>query len=299
MEFAVLGPLQVASGGMQLHVGGKKVRTLLAILACNANEVVATERLLDALWGDKPPASAAQNLRVYVYHLRRLLGSDRRISWQPLGYRLLVEPGELDADVFEDLATRGLAALDHAPDRASMLLRRAVGSWRGPALADLADVPALAPVAARLEERRLTILSARIEADLALGRHAALVAELTELVAAHPLREHLRAQLMRALSRSGRRAEALTAYREGRRILVEELGVEPGPELQGVHRAVLADTVMDADADVADDDLEAAAGGDGELEQIRTALRTLTHRLERVERRRGSAGGRGHARLVQ
>jgi DNA-binding SARP family transcriptional activator len=280
MEFSVLGPVRAVANGTQLQLGGRKARTLLSILACNGNEVVGTDLLLDALWDGRPPASAAQNLRVYVYHLRRILGSERRIAWRAPGYELVVESGELDIEVFEALAGRGLQALDAAPDRAAVLLRRALSIWRGPALADLADVPALAPVAAGLEQRRLEIVEARVAADLMLGRHAALVGELSALVAELPLREHVRAQLMQALCRSGRRTEALEVYRQGRALLMQQLGVDPGPELQRLHQAALADADPPA-GEVATRRL--GPTGAGELTQLREALRTLSQRLDQLE----------------
>ncbi|HKS99350.1 MAG TPA: AfsR/SARP family transcriptional regulator [Rugosimonospora sp.] len=278
MEIALLGPLRVTAEGKPLNLGGYKSRTLLAVLACHANEMVDADRLVDALWDGSPPRTATQNLRVYVYQLRRLLGSDRRVVWRRPGYALIVDKGELDAEVFEDLARQGRQALASAPAHAASLLVRALRLWRGSALADFTDVRTLRTTAARLEERRLAAVEARVAADLALGSHADLVGELSALVAEHPLREHLRAQLMLSLCRSGRRAEALAVFRDFRRMLVTDLGVEPGPVLQQMHQAVLRD----------DEPLIGATPADHhELRQIRIALRDLTRRLETLE----AAGG--------
>ncbi len=304
LRYAVLGPLRVTADGRPLNLGGRKLRTLLAVLACNANEVVASERLVEAVWDDKPPRTATQNLRVYVHHLRRTLGGDRRIAWQPPGYRLVVEDGGLDSDMFEELARRGRQALADAPDQAAALLRQALKLWRGPALADLQDVRSLRATTARLEERRLATIETSFAAELALGLHADLVGEISGLAAEYPLREHLKAQLMLALYRSGRRAEALTVYRKTRQILVDELGVEPGVELQRLHQAILADdevsacTLLTSPAQEGAEVYTAPEARPDELHEIRAALRLINLRLDRLEageelsyRRPGSDGG--------
>ncbi|MEZ0071297.1 BTAD domain-containing putative transcriptional regulator [Planotetraspora sp. GP83] len=239
MEFAILGPLHVTAGALTLPLGGGKQRALLAELLCHAGRAVPPSALIEALWGDAPPRTASDNLRLYVHQLRRALGRDRIVR-TGMGYVLEVHPGELDADRFEALAEQGtiaLAAGDH--ERATTLLRQSLEHWRGPAYAGLNLTADLRDHAFRLEERRLTTLENRVEADLARGTHAALVAELSGLVAEHPLRERLRAQLMLALARSGRQAEALAVYGDARRLFAAELGLDPGPELRHLHQAIL------------------------------------------------------------
>lgn len=224
----MLGPLEVRSGGRTVAVGRGKQRTLLALLALNSGRVVPVETLIDQLWGDEPPATASTALQVYVSKLRKSLG-ERAIETRPPGY--LVE-GDLDARRFEALVAKARGA---EPERASALLREALALWRGDALADVE----LAVEAARLEELRLDALERRIDADLERGLAAELVPELETLVAAQPLRESFRAQLMLALYRAGRQAEALDAYRDARRTFVEELGLEPSRRLQDLEQAML------------------------------------------------------------
>src|SRR5712692_8344828 len=228
MEFRILGPLEVVEEGHRVKLGGARRRALLAILLTRANEIVSTDRLIDELWGDRPPKTAANTLQYYVSQLRKLLGADRIVTRRP-GYLIQVEPGELDLERFERLAEEGGADG----------LRRALALWRGAPLADFAYEAFAQAAIGRLEELRLTALEQRIEADLALGRHGELAGELEELVAEHPLRERPRGQLMLALYRSGRQAEALEAYQETRRVLVEQLGIEPSPALQELERAIL------------------------------------------------------------
>jgi DNA-binding SARP family transcriptional activator len=268
-----------------LNLGGRKQRILLSMLACNANEAITTDRLIEALWGSAPPRSAQKNLRVYVYHLRGILGSDRRITWRAPGYALTVRPGELDFDLFEDLATAGIQALArNSLAEGAGLLRGALDLWRGPAMAGLLDVEPLRARAVRMEERRLDVLEKRITAEIALGRHADLIGELRALAAEHPLREHVQAQLMIALYRSGRRAEALEVYRTVRRTLVDELGVEPGAELQQLHQGVLLDDTAACDAifPVAAE-VQAHRADADELAQIRKALALIGLLLDRIE----------------
>jgi DNA-binding SARP family transcriptional activator len=228
VEFRVLGPLEVTEGRRSLALGGPRQRALLAILLTRANEVVSTDRLVDELWGDRPPRTAANTIQYFVSQLRKLLGADR-IATRPPGYFIRVEPGELDLDRFEQLAERGDAEALH----------EALSLWRGPPLADLANEAFAAAEIARLEELQLVALERRIDADLELARHAQLVAELDKLVAEHPLRERLWGQLMLALYRSGRQAEALAAYQRARKTLVDGVGIEPGPALQELERSVL------------------------------------------------------------
>jgi DNA-binding SARP family transcriptional activator len=239
VEFRVLGPLEAIVDGRPVSLQAAKPRALLALLLLGRNRVVPVDRLVDGLWGDNPPATAVKGLQVYVSQLRRAIGADSVLTTPP-GYLLRVEEGALDLDRFELLVREGrerLAAGD--PAEAARLLEEGLALWRGPALAGLASEPFGAEAAARLEDARLAALEDRIEADLALGRHGALIGELEELVAAHPLRERPRAQLMLALYRSGRQADALDLYRRTRATFVEELGIEPRPELQELERAIL------------------------------------------------------------
>ena len=218
MEFRLLGPVEVrGDDGVPLPLGGKRPRALLTLLLLHANEVVSTDRLIDGIWGERPPASAPGALQVHVHALRKALGADRIVTRQP-GYLVRVEPDELDVERFARLAASGDA------DE----LRQALALWRGPALADVAYEPFAQAEAARLDESRLAALEARISADLDRGQHAALVGELDALVSAHPHRERLQAQRMLALYRSGRQADALAAFREARASL-DELGLEPVP----------------------------------------------------------------------
>ncbi len=241
MDYRILGPLEVLDDGRQLALGGTRQRALLAILLLHANEVVSTDRLVEELWGENPPETGAKALQVAVSQLRKTLqstaGADGLLVTRSPGYLLNVHPGELDLDRFEALVQEAEKSRDAGS--AATALGQALALWRGPALADLAYESFAQPAIARLEEARLAALEDRIDADLQLSRHTALVGELEELVAAHPVRERLRGQLMLALYRSGRQAEALEAYQTGRRALVEELGIEPGPELQKLQREIL------------------------------------------------------------
>jgi DNA-binding SARP family transcriptional activator len=240
LRFSLLGPLEVRNSTGPVPLGAPKLRALVAMLLCYPGTTLAREQLIMALWGDAPPRTAVKNLSVYVYHLRRALGDDGRVAHRGGGYALLVRPDELDVDRFETLAARGRQALATGHrSLAREVLRDALAVWRGPALADLRDVAALHGEAARLDERRLAVLGERIDADLAAGLHADVIAELTRLVAGQPLREQFRAQLMLALYRAGRRADALEVYQQGRATAVERLGIEPGPALQRLQRAIL------------------------------------------------------------
>ena len=239
MKYRILGPLEVHAGDRQVELRGVRQRELLAVLLLHANEIVSSDRLIDELWPGDPPPTAAKIIQNSVSQLRKLVEPDVLVTRSP-GYLLRVAPGELDAERFEGMVEGARAELaEGAAAEAAEQLRAALDHWRGPALADFADAPFARVEAARLEELRLAATEDRIEAELALGRHADLVAELEALVAQHPLRERLRAQLMVALYRSGRQAEALRVYHETREILVEELGIEPGRALQRLERAVL------------------------------------------------------------
>ena len=249
MQFRILGPLEVLDDhGRPLVLGGPKQRALLAVLLLHAGEVVSAERLIDELWGENPPDTARSVLQVYVANLRKVLEPARPkrtatalLVSQPPGYRLDLGVHTFDLDRFEQLVAEGRASLAAArAAETANLLREALALWRGPALADVVLLGRGQGAVAQLEERRLAMLEQRIEADLALGRHLELVGELEALVIAHPLREHLRGQLMIALYRCGRQAEALGVYRQTRETLAEELGIDPSPALQELERAILA-----------------------------------------------------------
>jgi DNA-binding SARP family transcriptional activator len=235
MQFRLLGPLEVVAGGRRLELGGAKQRSLLASLLLRANQVVSTDRLIDELWGAAPPATAAKSVQVMVSRLRKMLG-EGRLATHAHGYALRVDVRELDLARFERLVGESRGA---APENAARKLREALALWRGPALADLAYEPFVQADIARLEELRFAALEQRIAADLAAGRHAELVGELEALVVEHPLRERLRCELMLALYRSSRQAEALDAYRAARRVLSDELGLEPSQELKELEQAIL------------------------------------------------------------
>ena len=246
MEFRILGPLEVRDGERSLPLGGAKQRAVLALLLLSANRVLPVERLVEGVWGDEPPSSVNASLQNHLARLRRELG-DRLVTRSP-GYLLRVGEGELDFDRFRRLVDEARGA---EPEVAAERLAEALALWRGPPLSDLADEPA-GGVAARLEDLRLAALEERIEADLALGRHADLVPELEEVIAREPYRERPRRQLIVALYRSGRQADALEAYARARRAFVDELGTEPGRDLQELQRAVLnRDPMLDAPAGVA------------------------------------------------
>src|SRR4051794_19467168 len=241
MQFAILGPLEVRADGREVVLGGAKPRAVLAVLALHANQAVSAERLAVALWGEDVLPSAVKTVQVYVARLRKALDDPDRLVTTPAGYCLRVRAGELDAERFERQvgdARRALAA--GRGDQAAAELRMALELWRGPPLPELASTPFAPADIARLEEQHLAAIEVRIAADLGVGRHAELVGELQQLTVLHPWREQLHAQLMLALYRSGRQADALGAYRHAREILVEQLGVEPGAELRDVHEAILA-----------------------------------------------------------
>ncbi len=248
MQFRILGPLDVSEDGCRIDLGGPRQRALFALLLLNANEVVARDRLIDELWGEEPPASAVKTLQANVSRLRGSLNGGEgghgngagRLETHGHGYLLRVEPGELDADRFRALleeARRDLARGDAGA--ASESLREGLGLWRGTPLADLSHDSFAGAEIGRLEELQLTGREERIDADLALGRHAELVGELESLVDKHPLRERLRAQLMLALYRSDRQAEALRVYQDGRQRLAEELGLEPSGSLRRLEGQIL------------------------------------------------------------
>jgi predicted ATPase/DNA-binding SARP family transcriptional activator len=235
LRFGLLGPLEVESGGDRLAVRGSRQRALLALLLVHANDVVSRERLIDGLWGDDPPDTAANALQVAVHGLRKILGPDRVVT-HGAGYRLRVAGGELDLERFTRLCDR---ARVERPQEAAETLREALSLWAGTALADLDETPFVTAQRERLEELRLSALERRIDADLEQARHAELVPELEALVGEHPYRERPREQLMLALYRSGRQTEALAVYQDARRALVDELGLDPSPRLQQLEAAIL------------------------------------------------------------
>jgi DNA-binding SARP family transcriptional activator len=239
MDYRILGPLEVRREGRTVELGGQKQRALLALFLLHANEVVPADRLIEELWTGEPPESAAKSLQVYVSRLRKQLG-EQAVLTRAGGYVLELSDGELDIDRFCAALERGRqlrAAGDAAA--ASESLRQGLALWRGPPLVDFRYEAFAQAEIARLEELHLAALDERVEADLELGRHAELVPELETLVGRSPLRERLRAQLMLSLYRSGRQAEALEAFAAARRMLVEELGIEPGRELRELHQAIL------------------------------------------------------------
>ncbi len=238
LDVRLLGPIEAERDGVPVALGGPKPRTLLAVLALEPGRVVSVDRLVEALWPGEPPETAAHAVQVYVSQLRKALGPV--IATRAPGYELELAPERVDLHRFARLTQDGRAALEGGdPVSAEGALREALALWRGPALADFLYEPFAQTEIARLEELRTVTLEERIEADLALGRHAELVSELEALVAAQPLRERPRAQLMLALYRSGRQADALAAYRTARETLVEELGIDPGPELRELEAAIL------------------------------------------------------------
>src|SRR4051794_19966979 len=239
LQFGILGPLQVRAPTGPVRVAGGKSRVLLAALLLERNRPVAPERLAGVLWGEEAPHGSGNAVRVQVSRLRAALGASDVLVTTPAGYELRVEAGALDVDRFEALAREGRELLAADSPQASAQLRAALALWRGQALADVSAEPFAQLEIARLEEQRLEVLEARIDADLATGRHLELVGELQELASRNPFRERLRAQLMLALYRSGRQADALSAYRDVRARLAEELGLEPGPTLRQLEQAIL------------------------------------------------------------
>lgn len=247
MEFRILGPLEVRSGGRALQIGGGKQRALLADLLLHHDEVVTTERLIDDLWGSSPPANATKTVQIHISRLRRALDAGardepegERIATRTGGYVIRVGPGELDLLRFERLlGEAGEARRAGAPEHAAERLTEGLALWRGPPLAELASHDFARAELARLEELRLVAVQERIELALEMGGHAEQVAELEALIAEHPYRERLRELSMLALYRSGRQADALAQYADARRVLTEDLGIEPGEGLRAIHAAVL------------------------------------------------------------
>lgn len=242
MEFRLLGGVEAVDGTAPLPLGGPKQRALMALLLLNANQSVSREQIVDELWGDSPPATARETVNVYVSRIRKLLagnGADAELITSGDGYALRLDPASIDVNRFQRLVDAGQRALaDGEPGRAAAVLREALATWRGAPFAGVIGEQFDAE-RARLEELRLTALERRIDADLALGRHRELVAEIERLAAAHPYREVIRAQQMIALYRSDRQADALTVYADVRRRLHDELGLEPSETLRELHTAIL------------------------------------------------------------
>lgn len=309
MDFLILGPLEVRSRGRLIALGGRRQRALLALLLLRANEVVSVDALVDGLWGERPPRTAGHTVQVFVSDLRKALrgaGEDGgRILTQAPGYRIAIGAGELDLERFERLAETGRVALARGdPAAAAGALADALALWRGDPLADFAYEPFAQEAIARLEELRLSVLEERIAAELQLGRHAELVGELEALAAQHPFREQLRGHLMRALYRAGRQSEALAVYQATRRLLVDELGIDPKPALQELERAILVqDPALELDVEP---EKPSARRDDTGLPQPPTPLVGRKRELEELEQLVGSErlvtvtgpGGIGKTRLA-
>ncbi|MFH8409726.1 BTAD domain-containing putative transcriptional regulator [Streptomyces sp. NPDC018019] len=261
MEIKVLGPLVAETGGTSIVPSAGKPRQILALLSVNANQVMPVPTLMEEIWGDGMPRSALTTLQTYILQLRRLIGAalgpDSPYTARDVlatrhgGYLLDVQPGAVDVHEYDRLVAGGRSAADRGDDAgAAALYREALAVWRGPALVDVRLGPLLEIELVRLEESRLGVLEQRIDADLRLGRHMQLLAELTSLTARHPLHEGLHAQCMVALYRSGRQWQALDVYQNLRRGLADELGLDPSVRLRQLHRAVLAgDPALDFAAD--------------------------------------------------
>ena len=246
MRFDILGPMEVSDGRTRLTPQAAKIRTLLASLLVSANTAIGADTLITEIWGTNPPRTAVHALRVYASQIRQMIAAmsddparPALITW-PSGYSLELGPDMLDALEFNRLCDEGLrASANQWHERAAESYRRALALWRGPALLDVTCGVLLNGAARRLEERRIAALKARIDIDLRLRRHGDVVSELTELATRHPFNESLHVRLMVALHGSGRTGDALTVYRGLRDSLVAELGVEPNPQLQRVHLAML------------------------------------------------------------
>jgi DNA-binding SARP family transcriptional activator len=239
MEFEVLGPIRVRAEAGELPLLGAKTRTLLGMLLARANAPVTVDTLVEALWPGGPQDITAHRLQVHVSRLRGLLGTPDRVVFEQAAYRLEVFPDELDATRFESMVTEATDIATADPDRCVALTTKALALWRGVPYGGL-DIPALADDTHQLTERRRTAMVLRFEAEFALGRHAAMVGELSELARRYPVWEHAHALLMTAFRHTGRQAEALEVYRALRRSMVDELGVEPGPEIRELHSRILA-----------------------------------------------------------
>jgi DNA-binding SARP family transcriptional activator/WD40 repeat protein len=295
MEIRVLGPVEVELDGRRLRLGGPKQRAVLSLLALNANSTVSVDRLIEGLWGEEQPASAAKNVQLYVSQLRKLLVGQPRVGivTRGRGYELRLDPDAVDALRFERLI--GEASNGHRDGEAAEAADTALALWRGPPLADLADEPFAAGEAGRLEELRLVALELAVEGELEAGRHREVIGRLDSLLAEHPLRERLHGLRMLALYRAGRQAEALEAYRDARAALVEAVGAEPGPELRRLHEAILR---QDPALELVPPELPAElvpdtpmlGGREAELGRLRAAWREARTGSGRVVLVQGPAG---------
>jgi DNA-binding SARP family transcriptional activator len=295
LEFRILGPLEVRLGGRPLQLTRAKQRALLLALLLRAGETVSTDALIEALWGEEPPATAGVAVQGHVSALRKLLPADTLLTRAP-GYLLQLNGAALDLARFEALRHGAREAGDPATAVAS--LREALGLWRGPPPSDLAHDSVLQAEIGRLEELREAAVEERIEAELSLGLHGELVAELEALVRTSPFRERLRAQLMLALYRSGRQADALDVYQAGRSLLVEELGIDPGPALQQLHQQILRQDAALLLAPVLEPERELLVGRDAEVRDLRAAFDDAAAGRGRVVLLAGSAGI-GKTRLAE
>jgi predicted ATPase/DNA-binding SARP family transcriptional activator len=294
VRIGILGPLEVRVGfGEPVEVVGPRLRTLVVRLALDPDRVVLSSQLIDAVWGSAPPAQAANALQSLVSRLRRVIPD--AIESHPAGYRLALDREAVDAGRFETLALAGREELRRDPRQAARTLREALALWRGPALADAAAADFAEPAVARLDELHLGALEDRIEADLGSGASDALVAELDELVTAHPHRDRLAGQLVRALSRTGRQADALAAYERLRRRLAEDLGIDPSDELKAIHLGVLrGETFPPAAGDRGDGRTVAAARAPART-NLRASITSFVGRDDDIVRIAGAFAG---ARLV-
>jgi predicted ATPase/class 3 adenylate cyclase/DNA-binding winged helix-turn-helix (wHTH) protein len=271
MDFRILGPLEVLDEGRAVALGGGKQRALLALFLVHANETLATDRLIDELWGERPPANAAKTVQMQISRLRKALAAgagDDPIVTRERGYEFRLDPDQLDSHQFERLTVEGTGELAAGRlEPAAEALERALSLWRDAPLADLSYEAFVQGEIARLEDLRAGALEQLIEAKLALGRHGEVIPQLEALIAEYPYRERLRAQLMLALYRCERQADALQAYHDARRQLVEELGIEPGERLRELERAILAQdkALVAPPAPRAGDDARAAPPGPLEL----------------------------------
>ncbi len=242
-EFKVLGGFEVTDGGHDFTPSAPKLRQVLATLVLHANQVVHTDLLIEELWGEDPPKTAMTTTRTYMYHLRECFArrdADSMLVTKPPGYLLRAQPYRIDLNLFKQIASEGRSELAQGrAGEAAQLLRKALDLWSGPALVDVNHGPVLRARVVTLEELRLHALELRIQADFRLGLHRGLIGELRSLVAAHPLNEWFRGRLIDALGRAGRRNEALATYMDLRNVLNEELGLEPGPELQRLQHQLL------------------------------------------------------------
>lgn len=248
IRFGLLGPLEVLRDEEACTPTAPKVCRVLALLLLRSNHVVSTDALIEELWGEDPPRSAVTTTQTYIYQLRKALdeddsapSDDDMLLTKPPGYLLRVQDGQIDTDTFQQLTGEGSTLLEEGqPDQAIRPLREGLELWRGPALADIACGRLLEASAVHLEELRLRATELRVQANMELGRHRALIPELRSLVATYPLNEWMHGQLIQALNGSGRRADALRAYQDLRNVLSDELGLDPAPELQRLQQEMLS-----------------------------------------------------------